>query len=169
MSKINTEVRSRIIEKALNRGNSSLREIAYENNIGVSTLNNWLRRHRASSNSSKFYKSDELPAKVGGNFSEEERFNHLLASKGLDDIELGKYCRQHGFYTHQLLEWKESFMSKDSNSSNTKALSEVRTLREEKKRLQKEIRRKDKALAEASALLILKKKAEMIWGDQEED
>jgi cytidylate kinase len=48
-------------------------------------------------------------------------------------------------------------------------LSELKALKEENKRLEKEIRRKDKALAEAAALLILKKKAAMIFGEREED
>jgi len=37
------------------------------------------------------------------------------------------------------------------------------------KKLESELRRKDKALAEASALLILKKKANLIWGESEDD
>ena len=46
---------------------------------------------------------------------------------------------------------------------------ETRQLREENKRLKKELRRKDKALAETSALLVLKKKAHLIWGELEDD
>jgi len=42
-------------------------------------------------------------------------------------------------------------------------------LQKQEKKLRKELRRKDRALAEASALLILKKKAEAIWGADEDD
>jgi len=44
--------------------------------------------------------------------------------------------------------------------------------KEDKKRirqLEKDLQRKEKALAEAAALLILRKKAQAIWGDKEED
>jgi transposase-like protein len=101
----------------------------------------------------------------------EEKFNHLLASNNLEAIELGKYCRKHGLYTHQLLEWRKLFiMTKNNNALNAaNHLSELKALKEENKRLEKEIRRKDKALAEAAALLILKKKAAMIFGEREED
>ncbi|NHC18899.1 MULTISPECIES: transposase [Bacillaceae] len=45
-------------------------------------------------------------------------------------------------------------------------------LKEEKKRaksLEKDLRKKEKALAEAAALLLLRKKAQAIWGDQEDE
>ena len=35
--------------------------------------------------------------------------------------------------------------------------------------LEKQLRRKDKALAEAAALLVLQKKAQAIWGDEDDD
>jgi len=35
--------------------------------------------------------------------------------------------------------------------------------------LEKELRRKDKALAETAALLVLKKKVQEIWGDEDEN
>ena len=46
---------------------------------------------------------------------------------------------------------------------------EVRTLKKENKSLKKDLNRKEKALAETAALLVLKKKAQEIWGGPEED
>ena len=45
----------------------------------------------------------------------------------------------------------------------------LKKLQAENRALKKDLLRKDKALAETSALLILKKKADLIWGDFEED
>jgi transposase len=45
-------------------------------------------------------------------------------------------------------------------------------LKEEQKRakqLEKELQKKEKALAEAATLLLLRKKAQAIWGDDEEE
>ena len=53
--------------------------------------------------------------------------------------------------------------------NNAKRQSELRKLKAENNKLQLELRRKDKALAEASALLVMKKKADLIWGESEED
>jgi transposase-like protein len=116
MAIVSTELREKIIAKTINRGPKSLREIADENNIGLSTLNNWLHRWRASGKSCE---SQGLHAKIAGDLSMEEKFNHLLASNNLEAIELGKYCRKHGLYTHQLLEWRKLFiMTKNNNALN---------------------------------------------------
>jgi hypothetical protein len=50
-----------------------------------------------------------------------------------------------------------------------KLKDELKTLRQENRNLKKDLNRKDKALAETSALLVLKKKADLIWGDLEDD
>ena len=50
-------------------------------------------------------------------------------------------------------------------SRSMKKSPEARRIRE----LEKELRRKDKALAETAALLVLKKKANAIWGDEDDD
>lgn len=61
-------------------------------------------------------------------------------------------------------------------SANASASQQTRgqpaQLNEDKKRirqLERDLQRKEKALAEAAALLILRKKAQAIWGDKEED
>ena len=50
-----------------------------------------------------------------------------------------------------------------------KLRNEMKALQKENEQLKKDLRRKDKALAETSALLVLKKKANLIWGDLEDD
>ena len=57
----------------------------------------------------------------------------------------------------------------DTHTQKTAENAEVKALRLENKRLRSDLDRKDRALAEASALLILKKKAQAIWGDPEDD
>ena len=51
----------------------------------------------------------------------------------------------------------------------TKASKELREERKKNERLEKELARKDKALAETAALLVLRKKANAIWGTEEEE
>jgi len=87
----------------------------------------------------------------------------------MTEAEKSAYCRQHGFYTHQLNEWKTQMLSGFEVSSSKEQKSEHRQYVTEIKQLKKELNRKEKALAETSALLVLKKKANLIWGDGEED
>jgi hypothetical protein len=56
-----------------------------------------------------------------------------------------------------------------SNEKTQKDKSEIRALKAENKRLQQELNRKDKALAETTALLVLKKKAQALFGSDEDN
>ena len=101
------------------------------------------------------------PAPSTTEYSRADKLNHLLSTNGLDETELGSYCRRQGIYSHQLLAWKEEFVSQ---KSDTKIRKDLKRLKAENKHLKKDLARKDKALSETSALLILKKKANLIWG-----
>lgn len=57
----------------------------------------------------------------------------------------------------------------DNEKQMTKEKNELKALKEENKRLKRDLHRKNKALAETSALLVLKKKADLIWGELAED
>lgn len=97
----------------------------------------------------------------------EERLEALLATHGLAEEELGSWCREHGVHTHHLAQWRRELVEGSSQKVNGSA--DTRALREENRALKKELRRKDKALAETTALLVLKKKATSIWGEVEDD
>ena len=91
----------------------------------------------------------------------------MLATYGLGEEELGRWCRQHGVHTHHLVQWRRELIEGGSEQANLS--KEARSLREENRVLKKDLRRKEKALAETTALLVLKKKAALIWGESEDD
>jgi hypothetical protein len=96
-----------------------------------------------------------------------ERLQALIETAGLAEEELGSWCRGHGLHTHHLTQWRRELTADrfgDQASQQT-----LRALREENRALKKALRRKEKALAETAALLVLKKKAESIWGEREDD
>ena len=93
---------------------------------------------------------------------------HIIATASLDEAAIGVYCRERGLYTHQLEAWKTDFMKENNSKDHQALLAEMKVLRSENKMLKQDIRRKDRALAETAALLILKKKAEELWGDPED-
>jgi transposase-like protein len=161
MKRLSIEAREAIVQKAFNRDNQSLRNLAKSNNIGYSTLHKWLSACR---NGEQKNKNNGVTPKL----HQAERFQHLMATSTLDESGLGIYCRQHGLYSFQLKQWKKEFMSKENDQKSPQAGKELKTLRAENKRLKKELRRKDSALAETTALLILKKKANLIWGMDED-
>ena len=90
-----------------------------------------------------------------------------METQKLTQEELGGWCRERGLHTHHLGQWRREFVEGAGLVKTTQG--EVRSLREENRGLKKELRRKDKALAETAALLVLKKKVDLIWGESEED
>ena len=85
----------------------------------------------------------------------------------MNEAERSEYCRTNGLYVEQLDEWKDEFeASSSSNPADKRALAAER---KKPRKLEKELLRKDRALAETAALLTLSKKAQAIWGISEED
>ena len=86
----------------------------------------------------------------------------------MNEEELGAYCRKHGLYTTDIKRWSEILESSmDSDKPIKEIEKELKTEQEKKKALEKELKYKEKALAEAAALLVLRKKADAIWEDPE--
>lgn len=153
MSKLSTEAKQAIVEKVLARDGRTVKEIAEANNIGYSTLFKWVRKslNGVIVNSKK-------PGKNNQPLSISERFQHLMATASLDETATGIYCRENGLYAVQLTQWKNAFMTKEPTIKKQDNLAELKALRLEVKQLKQDVKRKNSALAEATALLILKKK-----------
>ena len=100
-------------------------------------------------------------------WSDEAKLAAVMEAAALSDDELGAFLRSKGIHEAQLQEWRELMLSglNPSSFQRTKTKKETKRVRE----LEKELRRKDKALAETAALLVLKKKAQEIWGDEDDD
>ena len=100
-------------------------------------------------------------------WSAEAKLAAVMEAAALSDEELGAFLRSKGIHEAQLREWRELMLSglNPSSVQRTKTKKETKRIRE----LEKELRRKDKALAETAALLVLKKKAQVIWEDEDDD
>lgn len=158
-----------LVKKVLNTPGESMSAIAREAQVSTSALSVWCQRLRGSvlGEDSQVDSSEKLPS----DWTLEERFEALLASSQLSGEALNQYCRSQGIYTHQLELWRKDFMKNSSNKLSTQVQqkSELKKLKAQNQDLKRELRRKEKALAEASALLLLKKKADLIWpGDEDE-
>ena len=95
----------------------------------------------------------------------------VIETAPLNEEELAEYFRQKGLYAEQIVRWREAAAA-GAETQRPLSAAERRELQQERKKsrkLAKELRRKDKALAETAALLVLQKKAREIWGDEEDD
>lgn len=107
--------------------------------------------------------SDEWPAAA--------KFAAVLETATLSEIELSEYCRSKGLYPEQIQAWREACIQ-GQLSVRAQHQAEKAQTKADKKRireLERELRRKDKALAEAAALLILQKKLDAYWCSVDED
>lgn len=159
--KYSQELRETVTRKVL-EGMRSQGAIAEEFGVGRSTIQNWLRQDR-SSGVTEVVKQERRPE----DWTAQERLNALIESSALSDDELGTWCRGQGLHTHHLERWRREMIEGQGRSKGSQ--STLRALREENRSLKKELRRKEKALAETAALLVLKKKAASIWGEREDD
>jgi transposase-like protein len=164
MIRISHDAKQAIIKKVLSKNGQTVAEIAKENNIGLSTLGKWVKSCKTEHSIAEKNQGANTSASTLA-----DRFKHLQATFGQDSGMVGAYCRQHGLYPHQLTQWEADFMKAPVDLQQLKINSEVKELRAENKALQRIIMRKDKVLAETVALLVLKKKAALIWGEVEED
>lgn len=152
-----------VLQKVLS-GTKPQHEIAEEFGVGKSTIRNWLKQYRDNGNID--LKSKEKRPK---DWTPEERITALITTGGMAPEECASWCRKNGIFPHHLEQWKKDAISAMAASSGKKQSDTERQLRKENSSLKKDLSRKEKALAETAALLVLKKKAQAIWGEPEED
>jgi len=167
MTKYNQEFKEQAVRKVLSKNtNKSVKEIANELAVGYSTLQKWVvkAKNNTLKNPSESAESEKSPQ----NWTTEQRLEAISHCYQLTDEQISVYCRKNGIYPHHINQWKSQIVSKNQyNKENDK--QELKKLKLENKRLQKELNRKDKALAETAALLVLSKKCQAIWGETLED
>ena len=94
----------------------------------------------------------------------------MLETAALNEADMAEYCRKRGLFPAQITAWRVACeQANDWDRASTARLGKA--TKEEKRRvkdLERELARKDRALAETAALLVLRKKASAIWGDGED-
>ncbi len=157
--------REQAVSKVRERGTRSVREIAEELNMSAGTLRKWWAiSNRDSLATTPLHElPNELPADA---WNPAQRLLALQQTHGLSGAELHAWCREKGLFEHQLIAWREAFCAVAApESRDTRAA--MRDLQTRNDGLQRELRRKEKALAEAAALLVLQKKFQALWEDEE--
>jgi transposase-like protein len=158
------KMKEAVIQKCL-LGNKQQHEIAREYGIGRSTIGKWLKqcKHKGGT----VLKSNEKRPK---DWSAEERITALIEAGTMTTSEaLATWCRKKGIFPHNLQQWRVDAISGMTGNLNKNQNAIEKSLKNEILSLKKDLNRKDKALAETAALLVLKKKVQEIWGEPEGD
>lgn len=156
------------VEKALRREPGvTLNTLAEEWGIGRSTVQRWIRESRATAPG---YQQEQMKTeKRPQDWSIEERFTVVIACSTLDDAGISELCREKGIYPHHVAQWKADFIEGASGRAQASERADAKQLKQENKALKKELRRKEKALAETAALLVLQKKVDAMWENDEDN
>lgn len=158
MKQYTTAFKARVLQRLVGPRAISAYRLAAEVGVSQVTLSRWLAATR----------SVPAMATSAKKWTGAQKLRVLLAAHGLSETELGALLRREGLHAAQLDDWRTAA---ETALEEPHARREKPTPHPDTKRLadvERELRRKEKALAEAAALLVLKKKVEAYWGDADD-
>ncbi len=157
-SNYSKDFRDSIVSKIINRRNQTVAEVCEAEGINQYTAANWLRNATLPAMNKKSRSKKKWSAK--------QKLKAVSETMSATEAEVGSFLRKEGLHSQELVEWQEQAMtSLEQPFKALLSIEEQKKLLDEVKRLEREVLRKDEALAEASALLILQKKIALICGD----
>jgi len=155
------ELKESIIARMLPPNNISVPELVRETGIPKETLYTWRSKaHKGGSHTRSL---------VSKGLSSEEKFNIVLETASLNEVELGEYCRRKGLFPQMIDSWENTCRHAHTPLAPKSEKATISTQKKEIKRLEVELKRKDKALVEAAVLLVLQKKVQSLWEDPEDE
>lgn len=165
MARYSEEFKYTIIRRMMPPENESVQTIARETGLSEATLHQWKKKAKA--------KGLAIPGgeTVAERWSTQDKFSIVVETATLGEIELAEYCRSKGLYVEQVGAWRDACMQANGGVAHqaSQMQKNIRQKEREIKHLSQELRRKESALAETAALLVLRKKAQAIWGDNEDE
>ncbi len=160
-------VRARMVRRMLGPAAMTATALSRESGISQSTLSKWLRQ---AGSLARVKDEDEAPPKDRRpqDWSAQEKLRAVVETEGLQGEALGSYLRRHGLHAEHLEQWRAAAVSGFNEAEGTRRRGpspEAKRIKE----LERELRKKEAALAETAALLVLRKKISALWGDGDDD
>jgi transposase-like protein len=149
-----------VVQKLLMPNSIGINALSREVGINRRTIYDWRETYRNDILNDN--KDHEL---LPEDWPFEAKYDAVIESKRISDENLGEWLRTNGIRTEHLEKWGEELKDMAKNKDNN---DELKKANKRIKELEKELRIKDKALSEAAALLLLKKKLEVLWENEEE-
>ena len=165
MKRYSEERKQAIIKRMIPPGNTPVSRLVEETGISDCTLYTWRKEARM--------KGLVVPGdgRNAEDWSSGDKFSVVLETATMNEAEIAEYCRKKGLYVDQVAAWKQACMQANAASKEQEKESKASSFKDKREiqSLKKQLRRKDRALAETAALLVLRKKADAIWGEDEDD
>ena len=162
MPRYSDERRAAVLKKLLPPANRTVVSVAAEEGIADVTLYSWLKQCRE--------RGMPVPGnrKTGDNWSADAKLAVVIETASMSETELNAYCREKGLYPEQIQSWKEACLqgAGQQQSQQKEAQRQHKQSKKTIRKLESELQRKDKALAETTSLLVLSKKLEALYGEE---
>ncbi|WP_432258225.1 IS3 family transposase [Cupriavidus sp. TMH.W2] len=161
MKRYPAEYKEWVVEQMMPPLNRSVVELAKETGVTTVSLRTWRNEAREQ--------GQVVPGngKQSDKWSSADKFRVVLETAPLSEAELSEYCRRKGIQPEQIRQWRAACEQANAKTLAKPGLAQRREEETAQKRirdLERELKRKNAALAETAALLVLRKKAEAIWG-----
>jgi transposase-like protein len=149
--------RERIVARLLPPEGAAIDVVSREVGVSVGTLERWRAQALAA------------PGELAGSqrWTPAARLEAVITTAAMDEAARGAWCREQGLYPAELEAWKRDAIAGLGEPRAASAV-EARQDRRRVKELERELHRKDKALAETAALLVLRKKLDAVFHDGED-
>ena len=147
MARYGKAFKDRAVARLLPPESTSVEEVSRQIGVSVSTLERWRSEALAS-------------GEAGGVWTAPARFQAVLVTAGMSEADTSAWCRSQGVHPSELAQWRETAQAAlEAPGAPPGNATDRRRVKE----LERELRRKDKALAEAAALLVLSKNLEALY------
>jgi len=160
--KYSTPFRNAILKKVLPPESQNISSVAEESGVSEQVIRNWMKKLKSGTLLEN--ESETAP----GSRTAAEKLRILLESQTVEKSKKGEWLRSRGLHEEHLPLFEQELENIVKNKADD-LKKQLRQQKNENQKLQSELRRKEKALAEMAALLTLKKKADSIWGEPEDD
>jgi len=152
------EFKQSVVQKIATPGGPSAAQMAKNLGVHYTSIYGWVKDH---ANTSRMKKSKE--------WTPEAKLEAIIKTATMSENELGEFLRTNGLHSTEIDQWKKDIYSAQKSAGRPKTDPELAELRAKEKELSKDLKRKDRALAEMSARVILLKKSRLLFGETEED
>lgn len=153
-----SEFKESIVQKITMPGGPTIMQLSEKTGIHHTSIRNWIKIY---ANQSSMKKSKE--------WTPEEKLEVIIKAASMSENELGEFLRGIGLHSIDIEQWKQDIYSSQRPVGRLKLDPELVDLRAKEKELSKDLKRKDKALAEMAARIILIKKSHVLWGISDEE
>lgn len=150
MARYGQAFKDRAVARLLPPESADVKQVAQQVGVSTATLERW--------------RADALASgKKHGGWTAAARFDAVLTCAAMSEEQKNAWCRAQGIYPSELAEWRQAAIGSLENPAASAAHGSSKQERRRVRELERELRRKEKALAETAALLVLSKKLEAIF------